>query len=165
MLRPRTIVYATLIAGLIAGFAYTLTHRNVVARRRASATAMRCSASCPDGLIENVYNVKILNKDSDAHEFSHHRERPARPAGRLRRDRRSRSARATCRASPVPAPRAAQANCRAAPTSQFTIAHAGRARARSDGQGPFPRAHELIGCAHEHTRPSDPGTASSSPGC
>ena len=68
VLRPRTIVYATLLALLIAGLAYTVTHRNVVAvdvlRDRNALYRER-----PDGRIENVYNVKILNKDNQDHEF------------------------------------------------------------------------------------------------
>jgi len=68
ILRPRTIVYASLLALLAAGFAYTITHRNVVAvdvlRDRNALFRERA-----DGLIENVYNVKILNKDAEAHEF------------------------------------------------------------------------------------------------
>jgi len=68
VVRPRTIVYATLLALLIAGLAYTVTHRNVVAvdvlRDRNALYRER-----PDGRIENVYNVKILNKDNQDHEF------------------------------------------------------------------------------------------------
>ena len=68
VLRPRTIVYATLIAVLIAGFAWTISHRNVVAvdviRDRNALFRER-----PDGRIENVYNVKIMNKDAAGHDF------------------------------------------------------------------------------------------------
>jgi cytochrome c oxidase accessory protein FixG len=68
VLRPRTLVYATLLALLAAGFAVTLSNRNVVGvdvlRDRNALFRER-----PDGLIENVYNVKILNKDREAHEF------------------------------------------------------------------------------------------------
>jgi cytochrome c oxidase accessory protein FixG len=68
VLRPRTLVYATLLAVLVAGFAVTLSGRNVVGidviRDRNALYRER-----PDGRIENVYNVKILNKDRDAHEF------------------------------------------------------------------------------------------------
>jgi polyferredoxin len=69
VLRPRTIVYGSLIAVLIAGFAYTITHRNVVAVDviRDRNALFR---ELPGGLIENVYNVKILNKDAEAHEFA-----------------------------------------------------------------------------------------------
>ena len=54
---------------LIAGFAYTITHRNVVAvdvLRDRNALFREL----PGGLIENVYNVKILNKDSVTHDFA-----------------------------------------------------------------------------------------------
>jgi cytochrome c oxidase accessory protein FixG len=69
VLRPRTIVYATLIALLIAGFAYTISNRNVVAvdvLRDRNALFREL----PGGLIENVYNVKIMNKDAAGHEFT-----------------------------------------------------------------------------------------------
>jgi cytochrome c oxidase accessory protein FixG len=68
VVRPRTIVYASLLALLVTGFAVTLSNRNVVAvdviRDRNALFRER-----PDGRIENVYNVKILNKDREAHEF------------------------------------------------------------------------------------------------
>jgi cytochrome c oxidase accessory protein FixG len=68
VLRPRTLVYATLLAVLVAGFAVTLSGRNVVAidviRDRNALYRER-----PDGRVENVYNVKLLNKDREAHEF------------------------------------------------------------------------------------------------
>jgi cytochrome c oxidase accessory protein FixG len=69
VLRPRTIVYATLLTALAIGFAWTLTHRNVVGidvlRDRNALYRER-----GDGLIENVYNVKLLNKDGVEHEFT-----------------------------------------------------------------------------------------------
>jgi cytochrome c oxidase accessory protein FixG len=68
VLRPRTIVYASLLALLATGFGVTLSGRNVVGvdviRDRNALFRERS-----DGRIENVYNVKILNKDRDAHEF------------------------------------------------------------------------------------------------
>jgi cytochrome c oxidase accessory protein FixG len=68
VLRPRTLVYATLLAVLVAGFGVTLSGRNVVAidviRDRNALYRER-----PDGRVENVYNVKLLNKDREAHEF------------------------------------------------------------------------------------------------
>ena len=61
-------VYATLLAVLVAGFAVTLTGRDVVGvdviRDRNALFRERS-----DGRIENVYNVKILNKDREPHEF------------------------------------------------------------------------------------------------
>jgi cytochrome c oxidase accessory protein FixG len=68
VLRPRTIVYASLLALLVTGFGVTLSGRNVVGvdviRDRNALFRERS-----DGRIENVYNVKILNKDHAAHEF------------------------------------------------------------------------------------------------
>ena len=68
-LRPRTIIYGSLLALLIIGFGVSLMHRNVVGvdvlRDRNALFRERA-----DGLIENVYNVKILNKDGEAHEFT-----------------------------------------------------------------------------------------------
>ena len=69
LLRPRTVVYGTLLGLLIAGFGVSLMQRNVVGvdvlRDRNALFRERA-----DGLIENVYNVKILNKDGDAHDFA-----------------------------------------------------------------------------------------------
>jgi cytochrome c oxidase accessory protein FixG len=69
VVRPRTIIYATLLGLLVAGLAYTVTHRSIVGvdilRDRNALYRER-----PDGKIENVYNVKILNKDSVEHEFT-----------------------------------------------------------------------------------------------
>jgi polyferredoxin len=68
VIRPRTIVYASLLALLVTGFAVTLSARNVVGvdviRDRNALYRERA-----DGRIENVYNVKLLNKDREAHEF------------------------------------------------------------------------------------------------
>jgi len=68
VIRPRTIVYASLLALLVTGFAVTLSGRNVVGvdviRDRNALFRERS-----DGRIENVYNLKILNKDREAHEF------------------------------------------------------------------------------------------------
>jgi polyferredoxin len=69
VVRPRTIVYATLLMLLSAGLAWTITHRNVVAvdimRDRNALYRER-----PDGMVENVYNVKLLNKDGQEHQFA-----------------------------------------------------------------------------------------------
>jgi cytochrome c oxidase accessory protein FixG len=68
VVRPRTIVYATLLGLLIVGFALTLSGRDVVGvdvMRDRNALFRERS----DGRIENVYNLKILNKDREGHEF------------------------------------------------------------------------------------------------
>jgi cytochrome c oxidase accessory protein FixG len=68
VLRPRTFVYATLLGLLVLGFGVSIAHRNVVGidvlRDRNALYRER-----GDGTIENVYNVKILNKDAQEHEF------------------------------------------------------------------------------------------------
>ncbi|HWJ07048.1 MAG TPA: cytochrome c oxidase accessory protein CcoG [Steroidobacteraceae bacterium] len=68
ILRTRTIVYGTLLAVLVVGFFVAIAHRNVVGvdviRDRNALFRER-----PDGTIENVYNVKILNKDGEPHAF------------------------------------------------------------------------------------------------
>jgi cytochrome c oxidase accessory protein FixG len=68
VLRPRTIVYGTLLGLLVVGFGVSLMQRNVVGvdvlRDRNALFRERA-----DGLIENVYNVKILNKDGEPHAF------------------------------------------------------------------------------------------------
>jgi len=69
VLRPRTVIYAVLLTLLAIGFGYSITHRNLVGidvmRDRNSLYRER-----PDETVENVYNVKILNKDSKDHEFT-----------------------------------------------------------------------------------------------
>jgi cytochrome c oxidase accessory protein FixG len=68
LLRPRTLVYGGLLGLLIVGFGVSLMQRNVVGidvlRDRNALFRERA-----DGLIENVYNVKILNKDGELHAF------------------------------------------------------------------------------------------------
>ena len=69
VMRPRMIAYATLLALLVAGFGYSISHRTLVGvdvlRDRNALYRER-----PDETVENVYNVKILNKDGKAHEFT-----------------------------------------------------------------------------------------------
>ena len=69
VLRPRTAVYATLLLLLTAGFVVSLSSRNLVSvdviRDRNALYRERA-----DGRVENVYNVKIINKDDQAHEFN-----------------------------------------------------------------------------------------------
>jgi ferredoxin len=146
VVRPRTIVYATLISALILGFAYTLTQRNVVGVDviRDRNALFR---ELPGGMIENVYNVKILNKDQAAHEFTdcgrsaRHRSRlrRRRSAGRPRRRAERRGA-------------AARASRRTARRRGHHVHDPHRRRrtpAAGHRQGPFPRTHELIGFTHD----------------
>ncbi|MBM4197620.1 MAG: cytochrome c oxidase accessory protein CcoG [Gammaproteobacteria bacterium] len=67
-LRPRVIAYGALLAALAAGFVTTLALRapaavDVIRDRNALWRTL------PDGRIENVYSLRILNKDSSAHRW------------------------------------------------------------------------------------------------
>jgi polyferredoxin len=66
--RPRIIVYSVLLASLLAGFAYAVTHRMPV-----DLDVLRDRSSLyrelDDGRIENVFTVRIINKDQRAHTF------------------------------------------------------------------------------------------------
>ena len=68
VVRLRTIIYATLLGLLIVGFAYAVTHRQLiqldVLRDRKSLYR-----ELSDGRIENVYTVHIINKDTVEHDF------------------------------------------------------------------------------------------------
>ena len=69
IMRPRTIVYGTLLTLLIGGFAWAITHRNLAGvdvLRDRNALYRELS----DGAVENVYDVKIMNKDGQPHEFT-----------------------------------------------------------------------------------------------
>ena len=68
VLRPRTIIYGTLLALLVAGFAFaiatrTLVEFDVLRDRNALYRTL------DDGQIENVYTLRFINKDDQAHEF------------------------------------------------------------------------------------------------
>jgi cytochrome c oxidase accessory protein FixG len=68
IVRPRTIVYATLLLVLIAGFGYGVTHRNLVdldVLRDRNSLYRRLN----DGSIENVYSLRLINKDFKTHDF------------------------------------------------------------------------------------------------
>lgn len=68
ILRPRTLVYGCALGLLLAGFAYAVAHRSVVALDilRDRNTMYR---ELEDGRIENVFTVRFINKDQHAHEF------------------------------------------------------------------------------------------------
>lgn len=69
ILRPRILIYGAVLLALIAGFLYSVTHRSLlqvdVLRDR---NAMY--RELDDGRIENVYTVRIINKDTQAHAFT-----------------------------------------------------------------------------------------------
>ncbi len=68
LLRPRILVYACVLALLLAGFAYAVSHRapfdlDVLRDRN---TLYR---ELDDGRIENVFSIRIINKDQRGHQF------------------------------------------------------------------------------------------------
>jgi cytochrome c oxidase accessory protein FixG len=68
VIRPRIVVYSALLISLLAGFAYAVTHRMPV-----DLDVLRDRSSLyrelDDGRIENVFTVRIINKDQHAHTF------------------------------------------------------------------------------------------------
>lgn len=68
IIRPRTIIYSLLLGTLMCGFAFAVIHRNPldldVLRDR--NTLYR---ELDNGAIENVFTVRIINKDQHAHTF------------------------------------------------------------------------------------------------
>jgi len=68
ILRPRIFIYAMLLTLLTAGFGYAVTHRmpfDVDVLRDRNALYRTTS----EGLIENVYSIRIINKDQHPHAF------------------------------------------------------------------------------------------------
>ena len=68
LLRPRIAIYAIILGSLLTGFAYALAHRmpfdlDVLRDRN---TLFR---ELDDGRIENVYSVRVINKDQHPHTF------------------------------------------------------------------------------------------------
>jgi cytochrome c oxidase accessory protein FixG len=68
LFRPRVVIYAALLTVATSGFVYAVTHRmpfdlDVLRDRN---TLYR---ELDDGTIENVFSVRIINKDQHAHEF------------------------------------------------------------------------------------------------
>jgi cytochrome c oxidase accessory protein FixG len=68
IVRPRMIVYALILLGMLSGLGYAMLHRtplelDVIRDRN---TLYR---ETNEGLIENVYTLKILNMDDKAHEY------------------------------------------------------------------------------------------------
>ncbi len=68
LLRPRIVVYAAALTMLTAGFAFAVAHRTPVDLDvlRDRNTLYR---ELDDGRIENVFSVRIINKDQRGHEF------------------------------------------------------------------------------------------------
>jgi cytochrome c oxidase accessory protein FixG len=69
IMRPRILLYAGALVLLVAGFAYAVTNRapvNVDVLRDRNALYRELE----DGRVENVYSVRIINKDQHAHDFT-----------------------------------------------------------------------------------------------
>ena len=68
VVRPRTAIYATLLTLLVAGFGFAVAARDLlvldVLRDRNALYR-----TLDDGRIENVYTIRIVNKDSEPHEL------------------------------------------------------------------------------------------------
>jgi cytochrome c oxidase accessory protein FixG len=69
VLRPRLLVYATLLVALVSGFAYAVSHRvplvlDVIRDRNALYRMTN------HGLVENVYTFKIMNMDNARHRYT-----------------------------------------------------------------------------------------------
>jgi cytochrome c oxidase accessory protein FixG len=73
VLRPRTIIYGSLLLALIIGFGVAVAHRDLV---EVDVLRDRNALYRPlaDGMIENVYTVRLINKDTDAHALRVHAE-------------------------------------------------------------------------------------------
>jgi cytochrome c oxidase accessory protein FixG len=68
LVRPRILIYACILSSLMASFAYAVTHRlpfalDVIRDRNALYREL------DDGRIENVYSVRVINKDQHPHTF------------------------------------------------------------------------------------------------
>jgi cytochrome c oxidase accessory protein FixG len=69
VIRPRTMVYGALLTLLFVGFLYAVTHRSLVeldVLRERNAMYRETE----DGLIENVYTLRVINKDNEAHAYT-----------------------------------------------------------------------------------------------
>jgi cytochrome c oxidase accessory protein FixG len=68
VIRPRIVAYCVLLVSLLSGFAYAVTHRMPV-----DLDVLRDRSSLyrelDDGRIENVFTVRIINKDQHPHTF------------------------------------------------------------------------------------------------
>lgn len=68
VLRPRTVIYATLLLALFGGFIFAVMNRElVVVDVMRDRNALYRTAA--DGAIENVYTIRLVNKDTATREF------------------------------------------------------------------------------------------------
>ena len=73
VLRPRTLIYGSLLLALIIGFGVAVANRDLV---EVDVLRDRNALYRPlgDGMIENVYTVRFINKDTEAHALRVHAE-------------------------------------------------------------------------------------------
>jgi cytochrome c oxidase accessory protein FixG len=73
VLRPRTLIYGSLLLALIVGFGFAVAHRDLV-----EVDVLRdrnaLYRTVDDGSIENVYTVRFINKDTEVHALRVHAE-------------------------------------------------------------------------------------------
>jgi len=69
VMRPRTIIYTVLLALLSGAFVYSLATR-VPLRVDVIRDRVTLSKETDEGLIENVYRLQIINKDSQPHRYT-----------------------------------------------------------------------------------------------
>jgi len=69
ILRPRTLIYTVLLALLSGAFVYSLATR-VPLRVDVIRDRVTLSKETDEGLIENVYRLQIINKDSQPHRYT-----------------------------------------------------------------------------------------------
>ncbi|KVW97848.1 cytochrome c oxidase accessory protein CcoG [Thiobacillus denitrificans] len=69
VLRPRTLIYTVLLALLSGAFVYSLATR-VPLRVDVIRDRVALSKETDEGLIENVYRLQIINKDSQPHRYT-----------------------------------------------------------------------------------------------
>jgi polyferredoxin len=69
VLRPRTIIYTTLLALISGAFVYSLATR-VPLRVDVVRDRVALSKETDEGLIENVYRLQIINKDGQPHRYT-----------------------------------------------------------------------------------------------
>ncbi|MFT3761352.1 MAG: FixG Ig-like domain-containing protein [Pseudoxanthomonas sp.] len=68
VLRPRVLVYGALLAALLAGWGWGVTHRSaLIAEVLRDRNALYREAG--DGSVENGYTIKLVNKDAAAHRY------------------------------------------------------------------------------------------------
>jgi len=69
VLRPRTLIYTVLLALLSGAFVYSLATR-VPLRVDVIRDRVALSKETDEGMIENVYRLQIINKDSQPHRYT-----------------------------------------------------------------------------------------------